>query len=248
MVQDCKCPCLYCKSSSPSKCLEFDWWYLSAPSWSRLHMISRLLGKKPRLALSLIKSSEPSGREGTLEPDHLVALECQGGCEPDCPLSTSFSYPEAGALADLEVCLASFKTFIIRLSFPLRFLRHKILLLQVWGSGLSALVLPPLASGPEGVCTDALLLFLARSRFSVDPGFRWRYFQQVAENGVTWDEDELSRLSFSESSDRQMSRQITKDCVGVSTLTCCVTLWLLFNFQCLVPSSVNGVNNSTSLS
>lgn len=80
-------------------------------------MISRLLGKKPRLALS---SSNPLshrvGREGTLS-QITQAMECRGGCEPDCPL-LPLSYPEAGALADLEVCLASFKTFIIRLSFP----------------------------------------------------------------------------------------------------------------------------------
>ena len=68
-------------------------------------------------------------------------------------------------------CLAYFKTFIIRLSFPLRFLRH------IFSSGKSrgvdsALVLPSLASGPEGVCTDGLLLFQAWSRFSVDTGFR----------------------------------------------------------------------------
>lgn len=153
-------------------------------SWSRLHMISRLLGKKPRLALS---SSNPLshrvGREGTLS-QITQAMECWGGCEPDCPL-LPLSYPEAGALADLEVCLASFKTFIIKLSFPWDFL-------GIWFSSCksggvdSALVLPPLASGPEGVCIDALLLFLAQSRFSVDTGFRWRYFQQVAENGVTW--------------------------------------------------------------
>lgn len=45
--------------------------------------------------------------------------------------------------------------------------------------------------------------------------------------GCLGDEDELFRLSFSESfPDIQMSRQIKKDCVGVTTLTCCVTLRL----------------------
>ena len=52
--------------------------------------------------------------------------------------------------------------------------------------------------------------------------------------GCLGDEDELFRLSFSESfPDRQMSRQIKKDFVRVTTLTCCVTLWLLLNLSVL---------------
>ena len=52
--------------------------------------------------------------------------------------------------------------------------------------------------------------------------------------GCLGDEDELFRLSFSESfPDRQMSRQIKKDFVRVTTFTCCVTLWLLLNLSVL---------------